>query len=222
MPPSRPAIPPNSAPDALPKAPRGTARAALIAAAHSVVRRQGYAATSVDDICAAAGVTKGAFFHHFATKEALAVAAAGAWTDRAAPLFAVPAILALDDPLDRLLAHIDLRLSMIEGPAEDFTCFVGTMVQESFASSDTIRAACDASLSAYCVALAQDVDAAITRHGIAGGVTALSLARHVQAVLQGAFILAKAANHPSLARDSVTHMKRYVAMLFGHALTEGQ
>lgn len=40
-----------------------------------VIRAQGLHATTVDDLCAAAGVTKGAFFHHFATKEALAVAA---------------------------------------------------------------------------------------------------------------------------------------------------
>jgi TetR/AcrR family transcriptional regulator, transcriptional repressor for nem operon len=183
-----------------------------------VVRRQGYAATSLDDLCAAAGVTKGAFFHHFVSKEALAVAAAAAWTERAAPLFAVPAIAALDDPLDRVLAHIDLRLSMIDGPAEDFTCFVGTMVQESFASSGAIRAACDASLSDYCEALAPDIDAAIARHGVVEGVTALSLARHVQAVLQGAFILAKAAGDPAIARDTVTHLKRYVAMLFARGM----
>lgn len=32
---------------------------------------RGYAATSVDDICAAAGVTKGAFYHHFKNKDAI-------------------------------------------------------------------------------------------------------------------------------------------------------
>ena len=65
----------SSDPLPAPRAPRGSARDKLIAAAHQEVRRQGYAATTVDQICVAAGVTKGAFFHHFESKEALVVAA---------------------------------------------------------------------------------------------------------------------------------------------------
>lgn len=195
----------------------GSARAKLIDAAHDIVRRQGYAATSVDQICRAAGVTKGAFFHHFASKEALAVAAADQWTVRAAPLFAHPSITEHDDPLARLLAHIDLRACMLVGDAADFTCFVGTLVQENFSTSEAIRSACDASISAYCDALSTEIQAVIDVRGAPSGVTALGLAQHVQAVLQGAFILAKASASPDPARTSVAHLKRYIALLFGAA-----
>ncbi|WP_430444177.1 TetR/AcrR family transcriptional regulator [Sphingorhabdus contaminans] len=211
MPPSRATKAPPK--QAVPAA--GSARERLIAAAIATVRYKGFSATSVDEICQAAGVTKGAFFHHFASKEALAVEAAGAWTEIAEQrIFTQPDWTRIADPLERLLGHIDFRLSMIDGPAEDFTCFVGTMVQESYNSSDPIRAACDASLHAYALRLAEDIQQAIDIYGIASGVSAVSLAFHIQAVLQGAFILAKANGNPVIARDSVMHLKRYVVMLF--------
>jgi TetR/AcrR family transcriptional regulator, transcriptional repressor for nem operon len=197
-----------------------TARTRLLNAAHGVVRQKGYAATSVDDLCRAAGVTKGAFFHHFPTKEALAVAGAEAWTEHARTrIFTDAPWQRVADPLDRVLAHIDFRLAMIDGPVEAFTCFVGTMVQEAYATSPAIRAACDASITAYAERLAEDVQAAIDAYGIADRITALELAYYIQAVLQGAFILAKAKDDPAIARASVTHLKRYVSMLFGRGET---
>ena len=51
---------------------RGQAtREALVDAAGELFGRAGYAATSIDEIVAAAGVTKGAMYHHFPDKEAL-------------------------------------------------------------------------------------------------------------------------------------------------------
>ena len=194
---------------------RGNARIRLLEAARDVIRAKGFAATSVDDLCRAADVTKGAFFHHFASKDALAIAAAEAWTERARPMFAMPPHTKLDDPLDRLLGHIDFRFAMLDGPVEEFTCFVGTMVQEAFATSEAIRLACEASIAAYCDALAPDIEAAMTRYSAPEDVTALGLAQHIQAVLQGSFILAKTTNDPAIARGTVTHLKRYVRMLFG-------
>ena len=59
---------------------RISARTKLLDATLRMVRQQGFAATSVDELCKAAGVTKGAFFHHFDSKEALGVAAADYWS----------------------------------------------------------------------------------------------------------------------------------------------
>ncbi len=47
---------------------RPSARIKLLEAARTLIRTKGFAATTVDDLCAAAGVTKGAFFHHFDSK----------------------------------------------------------------------------------------------------------------------------------------------------------
>jgi AcrR family transcriptional regulator len=50
---------------------RGTARARLLDAAERLLSERGYRGASVDLVSAAAGVTKGAFYHHFASKDEL-------------------------------------------------------------------------------------------------------------------------------------------------------
>ena len=50
---------------------RATTQGVILAAAQDLFGRQGFSATTVDQIAAAAGVAKGAIYHHFPTKEAL-------------------------------------------------------------------------------------------------------------------------------------------------------
>jgi TetR/AcrR family transcriptional repressor of nem operon len=51
--------------------------------------------------------------------------------------------------------------------------------------------------------------------------TPASLAAHTQAVLQGAFILAKATGDRAIARDSVDHLRRYIELLFNAPAASG-
>ncbi|WP_256448209.1 TetR/AcrR family transcriptional regulator [Novosphingobium sp. CECT 9465] len=197
--------------------PAVTARDKLLEAAVKLIRTNGYAATSVDQLCAAAGVTKGAFFHHFASKEALGVAAAEYWSSSTSAFFGDAPFHDLPDPVDRVLGYIDLRIALVGGPAESFSCVAGTLVQEAFRSSAAIRIAAEASIMGNARALEADLDAAIAQTGVTG-TTGASLARHVQAVIQGAFILAKTQpdeGAADLAREQIAHLRRYFAMLFG-------
>ncbi|NLR72250.1 TetR/AcrR family transcriptional regulator [Novosphingobium sp. ERN07] len=202
--------------------PAVTAREKLLEAAVKLIRSNGFAATSVDQLCAEAGVTKGAFFHHFASKEALGVAAADYWSVSTAAFFAEAPFHALPDPVDRVLGYLDLRIALIGGPPEAFSCVAGTLVQEAFRSSAAIRVAAEASIMGNARALEADLDAAVARCGVSG-TTGASLARHVQAVIQGAFVLAKTQPEESaatVAREQLVHLRRYFAMLFGREARE--
>ena len=121
----------------------------LLDAALSVIRSKGYAATTVDDLCAAAGVTKGAFFHHFKSKEDLGITAADYWSETTGSLFAQAPYHAHADPLERVLGYVDFRQALLQGAIPDITCLVGTMVQETYGSSPAIRHACERSISAH-------------------------------------------------------------------------
>lgn len=193
---------------------RGDARVALLDAAIMLVRRQGWAATSIDQLCRAAGVTKGAFFHHFQSKEALGVAAAQRWTEVTTPLFANAAYNQQADPLDRILGYLDFRSAIVQGPPEAFTCFAGTTVQEAFALSEAIRSACGECITEHAARLAADFEAALRKYRPREPVSAQSLALYTQAVLQGGFVLAKAKGDAGPLLDAITHLKRYLQLLF--------
>ncbi|NND45772.1 MAG: TetR/AcrR family transcriptional regulator [Xanthomonadales bacterium] len=193
---------------------RGDARTRLLEAARDVIRAKGYSATTVDDLCRAAGVTKGAFFHHFENKEALGVAAAHYWADTTSALFANAPYHDHEDPLDRVLGYIDFRRALVDGELVEFTCLVGTMTQEVFAAYPVIREACADSILGHAATLEADIEAAMESHKIRGDWTAAGLARHTQAVLQGAFILAKATNDRAAALESIDHLERYLELLF--------
>ncbi len=193
-------------------APRKDARTKLLEAALHVIRDRGYTATSVDDLCRAAGVTKGAFFHHFRSKEELAVAAAAHFGAMADGLFEA-AWTALPDPASRVLGYVALRRAIIGDEFAAFTCLLGTMVQETYASSPAIRAACEAGILGHGLRLAPDIAAALAAAG-RDDIAAESVALHVQAVIQGGFILAKATGDPGAATDALDHLARYLGFLF--------
>jgi TetR/AcrR family transcriptional regulator, transcriptional repressor for nem operon len=186
----------------------------ILDAAVRLVRTKGYNATSVEELCAAAGVSKGAFFHHFKGKEDLGAAAAGHWTDTTAPLFAEAPYHEPDSALDRVLAYVDYRCSLLQGALPEFTCLAGTLAQEVHTSHPAIAEAAGASITAHAMTLVDDIGKAMDESGGSYDFTAESLALHTQAVLQGAFILAKAKNNQGVAKDSLDHLRRYVEMLF--------
>lgn len=182
----------------------------LLDAALAVIRTKGYSGSTVDDICRAAGVSKGSFFHYFPDKEALALAAAEHFSAGADALFATAPYRDDPDPRERVLRYADQRAALLHGDFADFTCLLGTMVQETYATHPAIRAACDEHIRHHADDVARDLEAAKRAYAPDAPWTADSLALFTQAVIQGAFILAKAHDDPNVAVDCISHLRRYL------------
>ena len=56
-------------------------RARIIESAVKLFSNRGYNAASVDDICTEAGISKGAFYHHFESKQALFLGLLDGWLE---------------------------------------------------------------------------------------------------------------------------------------------
>lgn len=200
---------------------RGKAREKLLEAARLLIRAQGFAGTTVDELCTQAGVTKGAFFHHFATKNDLAVAAAEYWSETTGELFEQAPYHAPEEPLDRVLAYVDFRKALLAGPLEEITCLVGTMTQEVYGTAPEIRDACADSIFGHAQTLQADIAAAAEARGVTPPHGPEGLAAFTQAAIQGGFILAKAKNDPGLAVQTLDHLRRYIELLFDPAKGKG-
>jgi len=74
----------------MPQQPRAEeTRTRILNAAQLCFSRYGYDAASVADICKEAGVTKGAFYYHFETKQALFLELLNRWLKQFYVLFLV-------------------------------------------------------------------------------------------------------------------------------------
>lgn len=192
-------------------------RTKILDASLQVIRARGYSATRIEDVCAEAGLTKGSFFHHFRGKEDLAVAAADHFGAMAERIFSAAPYRQLPDPVDRLLGYVEFRQSILDRPVPEFTCLLGTMVQEAYDTHPAIREACDRNISAHAQELQRDIVEAREVHASEADWTPESLALYTQAVIQGAFVLAKAKGSHHVAVQMLDHLQRYLRLLFGRS-----
>jgi TetR/AcrR family transcriptional regulator, transcriptional repressor for nem operon len=186
----------------------------LLDATLHVIRTKGYAATTVDDLCATAGVSKGSFFHHFKSKDGLALAAVDHFSTMATGLFSSAPYHQAEDPLERLLGYVDFRASILSGELSEYTCLLGTLVQETYDTHPDIRDSCNRGMSAHIAELTRDVALAKQLYCPTADWTADSVGYFIQSVLQGSFIFAKATQNATVARENLAHLRRYLEVLF--------
>jgi TetR/AcrR family transcriptional repressor of nem operon len=199
----------NDYTDSMPR----SSKTRLLDAALHVIRAKGYTGTTVDDICASAGVTKGSFFHHFDGKVDLALKAVEHWNAVTGQAFEHAPYRRIDDPRERLLAYIDFRAQLIQGNLPDFTCLLGTMVQETFETQPSICEACNQGIALHARVVAGDIAAAKAKYAPDATWDPEQMAYYTQAVIQGAFVLAKAQGKAEVAVHCIKELRNHIGTL---------
>jgi TetR/AcrR family transcriptional regulator, lmrAB and yxaGH operons repressor len=164
-----------------------SSREAFVATTGRLLRRQGYAATGLNEIVALSGAPKGSLYFHFpGGKEQLAVAA----MERAGEQLhdAIAAIVDSGEDLGRALASlVDALAAGLEASAYEDGCPIATVTLEATSGSQTMR---DAAASAFRSWLEP-----LERRLLAAGFGAKAAERRallVLASIEGALILARA------------------------------
>jgi TetR/AcrR family transcriptional repressor of lmrAB and yxaGH operons len=166
-------------------------RATLVENAGTLFRRQGYAATGLNQILDVAGVKAGSLYHHFPQgKQELAAAvvdAAGADIERLLRRF-----LATGRPVAEIVAGwIDLLVAGLAGDQRD-GCPIEPIATESVNASPLVRAASARAFTGWCAAIEERLRAEDWSED-----QAKSVALAVISLIEGALILSRIAGDPA-------------------------
>ena len=189
-------------------------KARLLDAAQALMLAKGFSATSVDEICAKARLTKGSFFHYFDSKDALGKELLERFCADGRRLHASFCREA-KDPLQRVYNYIDGTIALAKDPVTRNGCLLGTFAQEMCDTHPEIKHCCAAGFEAWAKAFAKELAAAKAAHRPKTNFEPRELAEHFIAVLEGALILSKTRNNARVVVSSLEHFRAYVRTLFG-------
>lgn len=187
----------------------------LVDAGVKLMRARGYHATTVDDICADAGVTKGGFFHYFKSKDDIAHAAVTRFFEERRDNYETAEFRKLADPLDRVFGRLDY-VKEIYAPKNHVTkgCLIGVLAQELAFTNPEIRDMCQNFFSSMVRDFSHDLSEAKAAHVPEAKFDPKGLAQLYLAIIQGSLILAKIADGNEVLRDNVEQFRSHLKFLF--------
>lgn len=191
-------------------------RERILNVAERLMTDQGYNATSVDQVIAEAGSSKGAFFHHFSSKTDLAVHLVQRYI--AADLAHLDAGLTttahITDPIVRVVAF----LRHYEDAADDLMsaqsgCLYATMLAEREFTGSEINEQVAKATRIWRDALADLLRTAMTARPPAADIDPNALADHLYTTFEGGFILCRTYTDPSAMRTQLRIYRQLIEVL---------
>ncbi len=189
----------------------------ILTASKELIYENGFAGTSIDLILEKAGITKGAFFYHFKTKADLALVMVREFAE--ADLVELDKSLTdteelRDAPKNRLLAFIQRFIDMFNGLSEPPSCLYASVSNEQNQYSDEIKQIVSDTILAWRKRFEEMIDEVASHHKARFEIDKPALADHFNVVMEGAFIISKSLNDPTITARQLTQLKNYFDLLF--------
>ena len=191
-----------------------TTKTKLLEAAQRLMLAKGFNATSLEDICKAASVTKGSFFHYFSSKEDLGQAVLAHYMARQIQTMQAAPFVKKRDPLARVFGYIDFIIKMSRNRETLQGCLLGSFSQDLCDTHPAIGASCGGYFTQWAALMENDLKAAKKLYAPRVKFDTKSLADHFIAVIEGALILVKAKQDEKILAEQMQHFKRYIESLF--------
>lgn len=183
----------------------------------NLVLRQGYSATTVDQICAEAGVTKGAFFHYFKSKEEIGKAAMERWSGFWQMILERAEFGSIADPVTRVFHLLDVMSRAYLDTGVETGCVVGTVAQEVSGYNRSLGDLAEEHLEVWkrtTTALLEDA-----RPFAKLDFNAAGLAEFMMAIVQGTLLVAKSRQDRGQILNNMAHLRSYLNTIFGRKAT---
>lgn len=197
----------------------GTAtRRRILEAAEPLLLTRGYGGTSVDDVLAAAEVTKGAFFHHFPSKLDLARALLERYVE--VDLAQLDDTMAraeelARDPRQQLLLFVGLYRELLVEVAEPYDgCLMATYTYEAGLVGDELLDVIADDFQTWHDRMRAKLAEVAAVHPPVVDVDLDSLADTLVALVEGGFVMTRVRGDAGAIAAQLAHLRTYLELLF--------
>lgn len=199
------------------KEPKDT-RTKIMDAAEILILDHGFGGTTVDSIIDQAGVSKGAFFHHFSSKAELGKELVHRYADEDAEHLEQTLVKAeglSDDPLQQLLIFVKLFEQEIESLEEPFPgCLFASYLQQSELFDHNILDIIRESMLLWRKRVLDKLKEIEQKHPPSKDVDLESLADMLMVIFEGSFVLSQSLNENKVITQQLSHYHSYLQLLF--------
>jgi TetR/AcrR family transcriptional regulator, transcriptional repressor for nem operon len=207
------------------KQPRALAtRDRILAEAARLFALKGYHDTKLDELLNAAGVTTGAFFHHFDGKEDLGFAALDRHMQRRQKSLneierRMPS-LPDDDPLARVFRRLDaIQVMARQREQRKGGCIIGNLSTALSDTHDGFRQRLAECFEEMALEFKPHLDAAVQKCGRGRRVDTAALARYIVAVIEGSIMLTRTQRDKQMMTCHFDYLKEHLRQSLGFGST---